>query len=239
MKRYWKHIRLILGILLVAGLYSFSNIKRNARMVESKADITFLNEEALYITSNSVDKLLIQKADTASGVAVENIDLNRLEQVLNADKMIRQAEVYLTVDGKLGAKVEQRTPIARVAGALSYYVDIDGLPMPLSPVYAARVPLITGQVDKDNLQEVFPLADYIYRDEFLKKQVIGVHKKGDTYELRFRAQEFILTFDGLESLERKFNNFKAFYQKGRKDKSLALYKVVNLGFDNQVVCTKK
>jgi cell division protein FtsQ len=40
-------------------------------------------------------------------------------------------------------------------------------------------------------------------------------------------------------LEKKINNFKAFYQKAFKDKILDSYKVVNLKFDKQVICTKK
>ena len=41
-----------------------------------------------------------------------------------------------------------------------------------------------------------------------------------------------------KDLDKKMNNFKAFYQKAKKDKLLQTYKTVNLHFDRQVVCTK-
>ena len=39
--------------------------------------------------------------------------------------------------------------------------------------------------------------------------------------------------------DKKINNLKAFYTKAMKDKALDDYKLVNLKFDKQVICTKK
>lgn len=239
MKKYWKHIRLFLVVITAVFLYSFSNTRNGRRELKDTRHIEFLNEDALYLTYNSVNKLLIQKEDPASKVVAENLDLNKIENALNENDMVKHADVYLTVDGEVGASIVQRTPVARVAGEASYYIDEEGKYMPLSPVYSARVPLVTGRVQKDRLKEVFELSYYIFHDDFLKKNVIGIHKERDGFELRFRADDFVLRFSNLDKLEKKFNNFKAFYQKGAKDKSLAMYKAVNLDFDNQVVCTKK
>nr|WP_262899782.1 hypothetical protein [Robertkochia marina] len=220
-------------------MYSFSNARNDKRTILKERHIEFVNEDALFITYASVDKLLIQSEEAASKVLLEKLDLNTIENALNENDMVKNADVYLTVNGGLGARIIQRTPIARVAGDQAYYIDEDGEYMPLSPVYSARVPLVTGEVSKERTEEVHRLAYYIYNDDFLRRNVIGIHKDKEGFELRFRTNEFVLRFSDITKLDKKFNNFKAFYQKGTKDKSLAMYKAVNLDYDNQVVCTKK
>ena len=239
MKKYWAHIRLILIALLAVGMYSFSNVRNGERAILKDRHIEFVNEDALYLTYSTVDKLLIQSKEGASGILLDKLDLNRIESALNENDMVKHADVYYTVYGELSARIIQKTPIARVAGEKAYYIDEDGRYMPLSPVYSARVPLVTGSVSRDKLEEVHDLAYYIYHDDFLRRNIIGIHKDKEGFELRFRANDFVLKFSDLNRLDKKFNNFKAFYQKGTKDKSLAMYKAVNLDFDNQVVCTKK
>lgn len=239
MKKYIKHIRLVVVVILAIVLFSFANHRNGQRGVSGDINIEFLNEEALYMTDHTVNNLLIQKGEGSSEVIAEKLDLGKAEVALNEHDMVKNAEVYLTVSGTLGARIVQRTPIARVAGATHYYIDDEGALMPLSPVYSARVPLVTGQVHKSRLERVYRLAAYIYQDAFLKKNVIGIHKDQEGFKIRLRADDFVLRLSDLERLDKKFNNFKAFYQKATKDKSLTAYKAVHLDFDNQVVCTKK
>ena len=80
-----------------------------------------------------------------------------MEERLLKNQMIQRAEVYITVDGILGAKIKQRTPIARVIDKLDYYLDTEGEKMPLSSVYTARVPIITGAVE----EHAKPLTDLL------------------------------------------------------------------------------
>jgi len=53
-----------------------------------------------------------------------------------------------------------------------------------------------------------------------------------------RTYDFEVVVGTTKDLDKKMNNFKAFYQKAKKDKLLQTYKTVNLHFDQQVVCTK-
>ncbi|MEM9687736.1 MAG: hypothetical protein AAF934_12580, partial [Bacteroidota bacterium] len=121
----------------------------------------------------------------------------------------------------------------------SFYIDTEGGSMPLSPVFSARVPLITGIANKEKLNDTYMLAKYIYNDEFLKKNVIGIHRQGRSFDIRFRVENFVIKLGDTTYLETKFNNLKAFYQKASKDNTLNTYSVVNLEFKNQIVCTKK
>ncbi|HSR59491.1 MAG TPA: hypothetical protein VLL47_01995, partial [Robiginitalea sp.] len=143
------------------------------------------------------------------------------------------------VDGELNTRITQRHPIGRVAGEQQFYLDDEGLKMPLSPNHSARVPIITGNITGNSLQDVYEILKYINEDPFLSKNVIGIHIEEESdYRLRFRLDNFVVRLGGVADLAQKFNNFKAFYAKASQDKTLAHYQVVSLEFDNQVVCTK-
>lgn len=225
-------------LVLVVFLFAFATIKNAVRNV-SNPSIKFIGESNLFITNENVSKLLIQKYGGLKKVPKETLDLNELERALKSNPMIKTAEVYVTVNGTLNAEIEQKTPIARVSTNASYYIDDDGIYMPLSSVFTARVPLVTGYVEKNNLKSIYIVAMKIKEDEFLKKHVIEIHQGIDKMiYLKLRQSKFLVQLGDVKSLDKKINNLKAFYQKNLKENSLDNYSKVNLQFDNQVVCTK-
>jgi cell division protein FtsQ len=223
----------------VCFLYAFSSSRNEAKKV-SEIEVNFLGDHNLFITTETVNKLLIQNNQSVTNVPKEILDLNGLENALKSNAMIKTAEVYLAVNGKVRADVIQRKPIARVSTNASYYIDDEGKYMPLSTNYTARVPLVTGQVEKNNLTNIFAIADEIANDEFLKTHIVEIHQNQDqTIALKTRVFDFDIVLGDLKNLDNKINNLKAFYQKAKKDKTLNTYSKVNLQFNNQVVCTKK
>ena len=206
----------------------------------SFGDVNWVGGDHLYITRETVNKLLIQNEQEVTSMPKEILDLNGLEAALNSNPMIKTAEVYLTVNGEVRADVEQRKPIARVVENTSFYIDDEGKMMPLSENRSARVPLVTGHINKNDLSNVFLIAQKIQEDEFLQTHIVEIIQHQDlSLSLKARTLEFEIYLGNLNYLERKISNLKAFYQKAKKDKSLSIYKKVNLQFEQQVVCTKK
>jgi len=238
MKINWNGIKMLLLLLLVVFLYAFAS-EKNAKRKVMNPDIQFLGDDNLFITHSNVSKLLIQNQEGASNVAKEALDLNELEATLNAHPMIKSAEVFLGVNGTFSARIKQKKPIARVMVGNSYYIDNEGSYMPLSDNYTERVPLVTGAVSKTKLDTVFIMAQLVNKDDFLKKNVIEIEQtKGNSIRLKLRQCDFIVALGSLDYLEKKINNLKVFYAKALKDKTLNKYRIVNLQFENQVVCTK-
>nr|WP_304145089.1 cell division protein FtsQ/DivIB [Mesoflavibacter zeaxanthinifaciens] len=238
MKINWNYIKMIVLLILVVFLYAFSSARNSKRLV-SQPNIQFIGNKNLFITQEAVSKLLIQNQQGVTNVPKETLDLNSLESTLNKNPIIEFAEVYVNVEGKLTAKVKQKTPIARVLGNNSYYIDSNGGVMPLSKNYTERVPFVTGFVKKSNLDIVYKVADYVLKDEFLKQNVIEIHQnKNNSIDLKLRQTKFVVHLGQIKQLEKKISNLKAFYIKATKDKVLDKYSKVNLQFGNQVVCTK-
>jgi len=238
MRGKWKYIRLMLILVLTGFLMSFA-IKRNHQRKLSEIDVKFTDDNSPFITITAVNKLLIQNNTPVSSIPKETLVLKEMESRLLQNPMVRDAQVFVTIDGKLGALIEQRNPIARVAGSASFYIDEDGKKMPLSEVYSARVPLVTG-TSENNFSELTKLLLDIKNDSFMKQMVIGLteDKNGEVI-MSLRSLDFKVRFGKPEDIARKFHNFKAFVQKLKKDKKFSDYSLVDLRFGDQVVATKR
>jgi cell division protein FtsQ len=239
MRFNWNLIKGMFLLGLVLFLYAFSSFKNNSRPVNN-VNVQFTGLNNVFITTEMVNKLLILSKEKPYFLNKEDIDLRELEFSLESNEMIKSAQVYLTVNSTVMARVEQRVPIARVQNSEVFYIDDEGLRMPLSTQHSARVPMVYGIVEEDDLQRIYKLALTAYNDSFFKTYLTGIYlNKNKEISLKLRLLDFHILIGNLDKLELKFKNLKAFYQKAKKDNMLDVYKSVNLQFDNQVVCTKK
>ena len=238
MRVNWNYIKVSVLALTIAGLYSFADYRGKNRKVKEVV-VKFLGENDLYLTEDAVNKLLIQNYGSIINRDKEQVVLNTIEEIIESNPMVKNAQVYFSIEGELVSEIVQRKPIGRVEGVNRFYLDDKGKRMPLSKFHSARVPIITGKITGKSLEDAYEILNYIYKDEFLRKNVIGIHIKDEgDYQLKLRVEEFVVNLGNVDNLDEKFKNFMAFYLKAAKDKTLENYAAVSLEFDNQVVCTK-
>ena len=238
-KNLWINARLLLMIGLVVFLYSFTSKRNDARKTQ-KTVVEFVNETELFVSYETVNKLLIEKGQHLKTIGKDKVVLNKLEKMLNEHDMIQKSEVFVSIDGVLKAMVTQRTPIARVFNQEgSFYIDNKGNRMPLSEIQTARVPLVLGEINDKNEKEIYDLLWFIYNDDFLKKNITGIEiLPSGSLRMTNRNYKYDIEFGKTIEVERKFDNYKAFFQKAVHDTLINKYKVINLKFTQQVVCTK-
>lgn len=238
-KNIWTNVRLLLMFGGVVFLYSFTAKRNNARKTE-KIVVEFVNKAELFVGYETVNKLLIENAGDLKTIGKDKVVLNRLEKLLNEHDMIQKSEVFVSINGVLKAVVTQRTPIARVFDENeSFYIDSKGDRMPLSVVQTARLPLVLGEITNKNKKEMHDLLLLIYNDDFLKKNITGIEiLPGGSLRMTNRNYNYDIEFGKLVEVERKFDNYKAFFQKAVHDTLVDKYKVINLKFTQQVVCSK-
>lgn len=240
MKKFnWINVKLIGMFALVIFLFSFTS-KRNEERKLKKTVVEFVDENSPFITEQAVNKLLIENNSSVKNIQKDKVDLKELEQNLNNHNMIQKCEVFVTVDGVLKAVVKQKTPVARVFDANgSFYVDYEGHKMPLSDNFTARVPIVSGTINKKNSEDLTKVFRYIYEDDFLQKNIIGVEVLPDgSLKMMNRNFNYVIDFGKTINVDKKFKNYKAFFQKAIQDSLINNYKTVNLKFTQQVVCTK-
>ncbi|UOK42714.1 MULTISPECIES: cell division protein FtsQ/DivIB [Flavobacterium] len=235
----WTEVRLVLMIGLLAFLYSFS-AKRNEERKLVKTEVKFAGENMPFVTDEMVNNLLIQNFSSVTSIRKDKVDLNRLERELDEHEMIADAQVYATVDGTLKALVTQKTPIARVSNERSsYYIDYEGNKMPLSDNFSARVPLVFGEINEENRKGLTEVFQKIHDDDFLKKNITGAKiLESGSLLMTNRNYDYGILFGKAINVDKKFNNYKAFFQHAMKDTLIGEYKMINLKFTQQVVCTK-
>jgi cell division protein FtsQ len=238
-KNLWISARLLLMIALVVFLYSFTSKRNDARKTE-KAVVEFVNKAELFVSYETVNKLLIEKGGELKTIGKDKVVLNRLEKMLNEHEMIQKSEVFVSINGVLKAMVTQRTPIARIFDEEgSFYIDSKGTKMPLSDIQTARLPLVLGEITKENQKKMYDLLWFIYNDDFLKKNITGIEiLPSGSLRMTNRNYNYDIEFGKTIEVERKFDNYKAFFQKAVHDTLIDKYKIINLKFTQQVVCTK-
>ena len=235
----WINIRLVLMFVLVMFLFSFASIRNENRKI-AKIDVKIIDKDTPFLLPEMVNKLLIEKNQDSKTITKEGLDLKKLENSINQHELIQKADVFVSVDGVLKAVVKQKTPLGRVVSETgSFYIDYEGNRMPLSDNYTARVPLISGEINgvkKEKLSEVLKM---IYEDEFLKKNIISVQVlSSGSLIMENRNYDFDIDFGRIINIDKKFKNYKAFFQKAVSDSTLNKYKKINLKFTQQVVCIK-
>jgi cell division protein FtsQ len=238
MKQWKLYIISLLLILFVGFLYAFASIKNNEKTL-TEIEVVFKENQSLFLTSEIVNKLLIQSDINLLKQAKSKINLYDIERGLKKNPMIENAEVFYVPDAKLKVSVVQRLPYARIQnGSKSFYIDRIGKEMPLSSHYTARVPLVTGVTSFKMEQDCFKIIKEIHADDFYKKQVIGIHRKSNgDYLLSTRIGKHKILFGKADNIDKKLKKLKIFYKKEWNSESIKKYKLINLKYDRQVVCS--
>jgi len=237
MRFSWMKIKLFFLLVLIFGLF-YSAISVNNLRDISKTDIYINNSNNLFITKDSIKSAVIEII-TTKNIHKSSVHLKALEFELNKIELVRKSDVFIDVNGTMIIDIEQRKPIARFIDNKSY-LDEDGLVMPKSKYYSARVPVIKGYSNtQDQLDLIYKLTNYIKDDKFLSQSATEILiDSNSNFSIKLRDYRFKILIGQLNNLDLKIKNFKAFYINASANQILNKYSVINLQFDNQVVCVK-
>jgi cell division protein FtsQ len=233
----YKYLKISILSITLIGLSVFSFQQNQSRDVLG-IKVRFEENGARFMTLDSVNKLLTVKKTDTTNLLKSELNLRKMESILNQNHFIESAHVYLAIEGNVGVKIQEKTPIGRVMGSPGFYIDDHGNQMPLSPFYSARVPFVTSQVTQQNREAVYSLLDFISNDGFLKTHIVAIEEQNAKWFLTTRNHSLTIELGNQEDLERKFNFYKAFYIKALEDQNLSSYASVSLEYSNQVVCKK-
>ena len=237
MRFSWMKIKLFFLLVLLSGLF-YSTISLNNLRDISKTDIYIHDSSNLFITKDSIKSAVIEII-TTKNIHKSSVHLKALEFELNKIELVKKSDVFIDVNGTMVIDIEQRKPIARFIDNKSY-LDEDGLVMPKSKYYSARVPVIKGYANtQDQLDLIYKLSNYIKDDKFLSQSATEILiDSNSNFSIKLRDYRFKILIGQLNNLDLKIKNFKAFYINASANQILNKYSVINLQFDNQVVCVK-
>ena len=183
-------------------------------------------------------------------VQVGNLDLQNLEEILIEEAFIVDAQAYVDANEVLHIDIAQRTPIMRVMDiqGRNYYLDSEGIRLPLSKHFTARVPVVTGYAAaytsgldtvQNNLGAAFRIVRDARADEFMHAwlDVVNIHNSGEIILLG-NVGRFKVLFGDDEDRKKKIEKLKTFFKEGLKITGWRDLESINVKYDKQVV-TKK
>ncbi len=231
----WSKIILTLVLILIGGLFYSTNSINSKRNINDII-VDFESNNNLFITKDSILKLL-----PSSFLNKKSVDINYLESLVNSNGFIKNADAYVSIEGDLIIKVEQKNPIGRIiSDDASFYIDDESKIMTTSKIHSSRVPVIFNYSESFSYDKIYGMCDLIDSDEFLKKNITRINfLKNNHIQLNFRDYDFDLVIGEYKNLKNKIINFKAFFKAAVENESLDKYSKINLQFENQVVCTNK
>jgi len=244
MKPIWKNIFIGFFTILVISYFVFSlmyfsgrektNVCKNLEIVLADSSNIQL------ITQKDIAQILEENELNPLGKTIKFIRTESIEDILHKNPMIKVAECYKTPTGTVTVRIEQRCPKFRVVGFESYYIDIDRKPMPISQNYAAYVPVVSGRVTVSMAKgKMFDFITYIVDNPFWNAQIEQIYVRDDLkIELVPRVSDAIIVLGTLDNYQSKLEKLYKLYQKGFNVIGWNKYKVIDLQYKDQIVCSK-
>lgn len=244
-----------IGIALVALLIVTAlTRKKRSDVKEIVVDITHLADGQNDLIKEKDIKEILRKSFDANlnENKVGQLDIARVEKVLERDPFIENAEAFVDAKNNLKVKITQREPICRIIdnNGLNYYLDAKGVQMPLSRYFSARVPVVTGAIapyisdfldkKKYGLKDIFILVLRLKDDAFFGTfiQQIYVDAGGEFTMIPVLGDQKI-RIGTVDDLEDKLQRIKIFYDKAMPYEGWRKYASISVKYRGQIVCKKK
>ncbi len=218
--------------------------------IDNNGGVGFLHTTELMKAINPNDSLL--------QLRIADVNTKTIEKILAKNPFIEHVDCYCGLSSGIFVNIRERTPVVRVyeKSNKSYYIDESGYFFPIKKNHAPRTIIANGYLNdlRKNefnnvhdsayattpLVDLYQLANVIREDAFLNAQVsqIYLNSRGE-WELVPELGGHIIQLGSLENLNEKFENLRAFYLDLSRRNGWDDYGIINLSFNNQIVCTKK
>jgi cell division protein FtsQ len=250
----WKSISKSLAwVLSLAGLVVLMSFVEGKKQSVKCSNVKILIPGAdNFIEREEIDAILRQSQGELIGRKLETINLDDIEDKIKANPYIAYAKVYSDMDGVIHIEISQREPLLRIINAANqdFYVDKNGMKMPVSANFTADVLVANGDITEgfsgklDTLNsklaaDLYRTALFIKRDTLWDAQIeqLFVNDKKDI-ELIPRVGNQRIILGDADSLEVKMRNLMAFYKQAMPKVGWDAYKTISIKFTNQIVCER-
>lgn len=259
----WKALKwLTLITYLVVGLWFVT--KRNRELVCRQIKVKVVDSsENSFITSKDIKRIVDVKGKSPIGKPLRSINTYELENRISTMMSVRDVQIYKTSDGVLSIKVKQRRPLVRIFNHnnQSYYIDEQGLILPLSDRFAAHVMVVNGKImehfplkanqnvmqwdtsvykQEPLLRQIYGFAQYVNDHDFWNAQIAQLYvDSSNDIEIIPRVGSQVILLGSLDGYEKKLEKLKLFYEKALPAEGWNKYKMINLKYSNQIICTKR
>lgn len=262
MSFFRKKYKIFITILVVLVLVIIYFIRYTYRNVYCKdIQITFEQTGAKnFIDTNELISYLSKSMNfKIIGNKFKSINLFEVEQQLEKIPYISNVDVYRDKNNLLCINIYQYNPIAQIFDnkGYSYYLSEEGQFLPIKTSVSFYVPIFNGNIpnnkrifeEKINVKDtifynkiermIYEFAYNLYTNEYAGNLIDQVYiDKEQELTLIPKIGNFVIFFGDTTNFEAKIEKLKAFYTTGLPRVGWDRYSIINLKFDNQIVCVK-
>ncbi|MCX6255265.1 MAG: cell division protein FtsQ/DivIB [Bacteroidia bacterium] len=212
-----------------------------------------------FVTKRQLLNLVYGNTARIFGLPVKDVPVSEIESRINVLKELKEAEVYMTIDGTMHVYVDQRDPVMRVMpdNGGDYFIDEDGVVVRKRNLYTPRLHIVGGNINISSamlngvsvldtsiknsiLKDIYHLVNYINDDNFWSAQIDQIYVDGnDEINLIQRVGNQLVHLGTAENFKGKLRNLEAFYDKVLPEVGWNKYSLINLEFKDQIVCKKR
>lgn len=250
----WKSVmKNFAWVLALAGLVVLMSFVEGKKQSVKCSNVKILIPGAdNFIEREEIDAILKENQGDLIGRNLNGINLDEIETKIKANPYIAYAKVYADMDGVIHIEIKQRQPLLRIINAANqdFYVDRNGLKMPVSANFTADVLVANGDIREsfsgrlDTLSskvaaDLYKTALFIKDDTLWDAQIeqIYVNEHKDI-ELIPRVGNQRVILGDADSIAVKMGNLLAFYKQAMPKVGWDAYKTINIKYTNQIVCER-
>ncbi len=260
-------LKIVLWSILALGVITaliFTNIYHQNKVCNSlEIKIDYKGADA-FLVEDEVKAYLYKKNDSIIGRKISEINENLIECILNDNPYVYSAEVFVSFNADVNINLSQRRPLVRIINKQNqqFYLDDKGVKMPVKENCPARLVIANGNISavytpfmssvssqrddtlnlmKDTvLYSIYKIAEFLSRNDFFNAQIEEIFvNENKEIELFPKLGDQIIILGSIENLEDKFSKLMVLYKEGFNKIGWDKYSIINLKYNNQVVCTKR
>ena len=184
------------------------------------------------------------------GQPMSAFDLLKLEQLLEKNVWIKDAELYFDNKEVLHVSVVEREPVARIftIAGKSFYIDKEEKKIPLSEKKSVVVPVFTGfpdmmkrmtAGDSSLVHAIVNMAGFIQQNPFWAAQVAQIDINAEReFDMVPVVGNHIVKLGKGDNIETKFNRLFVFYKNILSRTGFDKYRTIDVQYAGQVVAVK-
>lgn len=224
--------------LVVSWVYFGTTAKSE---VCNQTDIRiYSDEELFFVTENRIQELLMD-ANRMSPVGrpMNELNLKAMEARIRRHPMVRNANVYLHLNGRLVVQVWQKEPILRIqkSDGYGFYLDSEGHEFPLSRNYTARVPIANGNIDSVMVRKLYTLAGFVHENSFWKANTEQIFVDAERNMVLIpKLGRAKLIIGDVDRIKEKLNDLSLLYLNGLPAMGWEQYERIDVKFKDLIIC---
>jgi cell division protein FtsQ len=252
-------ILLIIPVLYLILIPLFLVGSANSRLCKGVSIDIKDSSDYHFVTRRQLLNLVYGSTGKIAGKPVKDIAVSEIESKINGLRELKEAEVYMTIDGTIHVYANQRDPIMRVMpdNGGDFFIDKDGVVVRKRNLYTPRLHIVEGNVNISSamlngvsvldtsiknsiLKDIYYLVEYINDNSFWSAQIDQIYvDNNDQIDLIPRVGNHVIHLGTAENIDGKLRNLATFYDKVLPEVGWNKYSVINLEYKDQIVCKKR